>query len=137
MFRRRRFFAGESTAGGDEITDIAWFTPSGEHMTDGAWGAGGTTLMVFLNGEGIPEPGRRGEPVVDDSFLIAFNAGSEPTKFTIPDEVYGDGWTLELDTSDDAVGTASMYEEAVPLLPGLEFDATDHSVVVLRRPRSR
>ncbi|NUR05387.1 MAG: glycogen debranching protein GlgX [Nocardioidaceae bacterium] len=137
VFRRRRFFAGESTAGGDEIADIAWFTPSGEHMTDGAWGAGGTTLMVFLNGEGIPEPGRRGEPVVDDSFLIAFNAGSEPTKFTIPDEVYGDGWTLELDTSDDAVGTASMYEEAVPLLPGLEFDATDHSVVVLRRPRSR
>ena len=30
-------------------------------------------LAVFLNGDAIPEPDPRGEPVVDDSFLLLFN----------------------------------------------------------------
>jgi glycogen operon protein len=134
VFRRRRFFAGAPTSDGDEIADIAWFSPTGEHMSDDAW-ASSRALMVFLNGDGIPEPDRRGEAVVDDSFLVAFNAGPDSVKFTIPDEVYGEGWTIELDTSDDAVGATTMFDEAVQLLPGIELDVTDHSVVVLRRPR--
>ena len=89
-----------SPAPATTLADIAWFTPDGK-----AWrtttGATTTTkaLMVFLNGDGIPEPGRRGEPVVDDSFLIAFNASDETMTFTIPDEVYGEGWVVALDTA--------------------------------------
>jgi isoamylase len=135
VFRRRRFFAGDITPDDDQVGDIAWFAASGEHMQDGDWGSA-KTLMVFVNGDGIPEPGRRGEPVVDDSFLLAFNADAQSTKFTIPDEVYGEGWSIALDTHDDAVGSLSLFDEAVPLLPGLEFDVADHSVVVLRRPRA-
>ena len=93
-------------------------------------------LMVFLNGDGIPEPGRRGEPVVDDSFLIAFNAGDKAMPFTIPDEVYGEGWVVVLDTHDDAAGSVSFFDDAAPLLPGLEFEVADRSVVVLRKPRA-
>ena len=119
VFRRRRFFAGEVTRAGDAVADIAWFSPSGEHMTDADWSDGDAkALMVFLNGDGIPEPGRRGEPVFDDSFVIAFNASEKNLKFTIPDEVYGEGWVVVLDTHDDEAGSVSFFDDAVPFLPG-------------------
>ena len=134
VFRRRRFFAGEVTTGGKDVADIAWFTPDGKAKDD--WGnADDKALMVFLNGDGIPEPGRRGEPVVDDSFLVAFNADDTTITFTIPDEVYGEGWIVALDTHDDAAGSVSFFDDATPLVPGLEFNVPDRSIVVLRRPR--
>ena len=91
--------------------------------------------MVFLNGEGIPEPGRRGEPVVDDSFVLAFNPSDKTMTFTIPDEVYGEGWVVSLDTHDDAAGSVSFFDDAPTLVPGLEFQVADRSIIVLRRPR--
>jgi glycogen operon protein len=133
VFRRRRFFAGEVSLAGGAAADIAWFTPDGKAKDD--WASHDLSLMVFLNGEGIPEPGRRGERVVDDSFLIAFNAGDAAIPFTIPGEVYGEGWVVSLDTSDDTAGNITLFDETVPLLPGLEFEVADRSVVVLRRPR--
>jgi glycogen operon protein len=134
VFRRRRFFAGEVTLAGGDAPDIVWFTPDGKHKDD--WGnAEDKTMMVFLNGDGIPEPGRRGEPVVDDSFLIAYNGSDQTIPFTIPSDVYGEGWVVSMDTNDDAAGSVTLFDEAVPLLPGLEFEVTDRSVVVLRRPR--
>ena len=54
--------------------------------------------------------------------------------FTIPDEVYGEGWVVVLDTHDDAAGSVSFFDDAAPLLPGLEFEVADRSVVVLRKP---
>jgi glycogen operon protein len=92
--------------------------------------------MVFLNGDGIPEPDRRGEPVVGDSFLVAFNADAEAITFTIPDEVYGEGWLVELDTHDDEAGSVSLFGDETTLLPGIEIEVSGRSVVVLRRPRS-
>jgi glycogen operon protein len=73
--------------------------------------------------------------VTDDSFLIAFNASDQTLKFTIPGDVYGEGWLVSLDTNDDAAGIVTLFDEAVPLLPGLQFEVADRSVVVLRRPR--
>ena len=134
VFRRRRFFAGEVTLAGGDAADLVWFTPDGKHKDD--WGiADDKALMVFLNGDGIPEPGRRGEPVFDDSFLLAFNASDQTIRFTIPGDVYGEGWVVALDTNDDETGSITLFDEPVPLLPGLEFEVADRSVVVLRRPR--
>jgi glycogen operon protein len=73
--------------------------------------------------------------VVDDSFLVAFNASDRVLPFTIPDEVYGEGWIVALDTADDAAGSVSFFDDALPLLPGLEFQVHDRSVMILRRPR--
>ncbi len=137
VFRRRRFFAGTVEAGSERVADIAWFTPGGKNMKDADWGHEyARSLMVFLNGEAIPEPDRRGEQVVDDSFLVAFNASDAPITFTIPDEVYGEGWLVALDTHDDEAGSVSIFEDATTLLPGIEFEVADRSVVVLRRPRA-
>ncbi len=49
--------------------------------------------------------------------------------------MYGDGWVVVLDTHDDAAGSVSFFDDAAPLLPGVEFQVADRSVVVLRRPR--
>jgi glycogen operon protein len=134
VFRRRRFFAG--TAGPDQVADIAWFRPDGTNMKDADWGHEyARALMVFLNGEAIPEPDRRGEQVVDDSFLVAFNASDQQITFTIPDEVYGEGWLVALDTHDVEAGSVSFFDDVPPLLPGVEVNVADRSVVVLRRPR--
>jgi glycogen operon protein len=136
VFRRRRFFAGTVKEDGVEVADIAWFHPDGQNMSDADWGRDqDRALMVYLNGEAIPEPDQRGEPVVDDSFLIAFNASDQTITFTIPGEVYGDGWLVALDTHDDAAGSVSIFDDATTLVPGVEFAVTDRSVVVLRRPR--
>ena len=74
--------------------------------------------------------------MVDDSFLIAFNGHHEPLTFTLPDEVYGEGWLVALDTHDDQAGSVSIFEDATTLLPGVEFRVADRSIVVLRRPRN-
>ena len=42
------------------------------------------TLTVFLNGEEIATPNKWGEQVLDDSFLLMFNAHYEPLEFALP-----------------------------------------------------
>ncbi len=137
VFRRRRFLSGDASHGGEsDLGEVAWFHPSGEHMTDEDWGHGqAKSLVVFLNGDAIPEPDRRGERVVDDSFLIAFNASHEPMTFAIPDKEYGEGWLVELDTTDDEIGSVTVFDEATVLTPGTEFPVEARSIVVLRNPR--
>ena len=55
---------------------------------------------MFLNGEPIPSPDPRGERVVDDSFLVLFNAHHEPIEFTMPAEEWGARWIRTIDTAD-------------------------------------
>jgi glycogen operon protein len=65
------------------------------------WTSGfGKAIGVFLNGETIPSPDARGERVVDDSFLICFNAHHEPLEFTAPAKAWGARWLRLLDTAD-------------------------------------
>ena len=136
VFRRRRFFAGVSRDEGTPA-DIAWFAPDGRTMGPDDWANHeARSMLVFLNGEAIPEPDQRGERVVGDSFLVAFNGHYEPLTFTLPEEVYGDGWLVALDTSDDTAGSVSIFDDATTLLPGLELQVAERSIVVLRRPRN-
>ncbi|MFI6319996.1 glycogen debranching protein GlgX [Nonomuraea sp. NPDC050556] len=96
VFRRRRFFYGRPVRG---LSDIAWLTPSGDEMTDSDWNVGyARSLAVFVNGEAITEPDRRGRRIVDDSFLLLFNAHHEGIRFTIPKD-YGEMWLTEIDTA--------------------------------------
>mgnify|MGYP000925357963 CR=1 FL=1 len=132
VFRRRRFFAGSADHGGEsEVGDIAWFEPNGEHMDAESWANGyARSVAVFLNGDAIHEPDPRGQRIVDDSFLICFNAHYEAIDFTIPTADYGAGWQLVVDTTDQAA-LVTMH------LPGGEVTVGPRSVVVLRAPRPR
>ncbi|MBG0828271.1 glycogen debranching protein GlgX [Planomonospora sp. ID67723] len=100
VFRRRRFFYGRPVRGSeDKLGDIAWLTPQGKRMTDADWNVGyAKSLAVFLNGEAITEPDRRGRPITDDSFLLLINAHHDVINFTIPKD-YGEMWLTEIDTA--------------------------------------
>ncbi len=127
VLRRRRFFHGRSNDG-DALSDIAWFTPSGEHMTAEDWGAGfAKSLAVFLNGSAISELGTRGERVVDDSFLLLFNAYDGELDFAIPAAEYGEAWEAVLDTADTDVGGRTPHR------PGEKLRMIGRSLLVLRQ----
>ena len=56
---------------------------------------------MFLNGEAIPAPNARGERVVDDSFLLCFNAhDASPSTSSPRTATTRQEWTAELDTAD-------------------------------------
>ncbi|MHB1063982.1 MAG: glycogen debranching protein GlgX [Georgenia sp.] len=129
VLRRRRFFAGSPDHGGEsEIGDIEWFTPDCQDMTEEDWSlAYARSMMVFLNGQAIPEPDTRGERIVGDSILVLLNADANPVTFTLPSADYAAGWVTLLDTNtDEHAGTE--HEAGVPL------DVAGRSVVILRSP---
>jgi len=134
VFRRRRFFHGRSVQGThDELTDIAWFRPSGEEMSDGDWwAAAAKSVAVFLNGDAISEPDPRGQRITDDSFVLLFNASHETEEFTIPADL-GRMWTVVVDTADDK--TAMREPKTRPTVAGGgSLTVVARSVVVLQRP---
>ncbi|MDJ0361022.1 glycogen debranching protein GlgX [Rhodococcus sp. H29-C3] len=128
VFRRRRFFEGRPIRSGEQARDIAWLTPSGEEMTPEDWDSGfGKSLTVFLNGEGIPEPNQRGERVVDDSFLMCFNAHHESIEFVTPDGNYAKEWTVALDTATPTGVSENVIEAGTPV------KVAARSLLVLRK----
>jgi len=125
VFRRRRFFDGLGS--GEEISDIAWFSPAGEHMGHDDWSGHARSITVFVNGEAITEPDIRGEPVLDDSFLLLFNAGHDEVKFRLPPAVYGGTWAYAIDTFEVDVA------DREPLNAEAELTMPAHAMLVLRR----
>ncbi|GGM68523.1 glycogen operon protein GlgX homolog [Lentzea pudingi] len=129
VFRRRRFFAGRPIRKGDELRDIAWFTPAGEEMTEQNWEDDlGKCIVVFLNGEGIPDLDSRGMRVTDDSFLMAFNAHYEDIEVTLPEADYGPEWRVVVDTTTGQVGGNEK-----PVAASGQLTLTARSLVVLQR----
>jgi glycogen operon protein len=130
VFRRRTFFQGRPIHG-TGVSDVAWFTPSGDEMQDHDWAEGfAKSLGVFLNGEAL-EVGRRGEEYSDESFLMLFNAHHEPVTFTVPPSRWGDAWQTEI----DATGWAVEPDQPA-VKPGDAVDVEARSVLLLGRGRS-
>jgi isoamylase len=119
VFRRRRFFAGRPIRKGDELRDIAWFTPSAEEMSEQDWESGfGRSIMVFLNGDAIGDLDKRGGRVRDDSFLLCFNAHDDDIEMTVPDASYGTEWSVVLDTASGEVFSESGEGIVVGVIAG-------------------
>jgi isoamylase len=129
VFRRRRHFQGRVVKG-SEITDIGWFTPAGDWMTEEDWESGfARSVSVFLNGEGIREPDARGERIVDDSFFLLFNAHDAPIEFTLPDLGAAERWDVAVDTAAPMLVDAE--DRSVKTGEAVEVDA--RSVLVLQK----
>jgi isoamylase len=105
ILSRRRFFAGDAKHGGrSELGDILWFKPDASEMDEADWNSGfARSLMVFLNGDAIPELDAVGRPISDDHFLLLFNAHTEPIRFTMPAAEFGQNWLVRLDTATGQV----------------------------------
>ena len=127
VFRRRRFFTGETAPNG--LPDIAWLRQDATMMDADDWKHNFLRpLAVFLNGGAITEPGPRGEEISDDSFLLLFNPSHEDAAMTLPDGPYGGSWQLVLDTSGPV---ADVGAAAAPI--DKQRDVSARSVVVMRR----
>ena len=77
-------------------------------MTDEDWDQGfAKSMAVFLDGTALDAPDQRGERVVDDSFVVLFNAHHEPLEFTMPD-IAGDGGRVVIDTAVGLVDDGAL-----------------------------
>jgi glycogen operon protein len=133
VFTRRRWFLGRPLRGAD-VSDIGWFKPDGEQMTDQDWQSGfARTVGVFLNGKAIPTPDGRGEPIVDDSFYMLFNAHHDTITFKLPTGQWGDRWIKVIDTNEPVPD----YRESREHQAGEELSLQGHSVAVLKRVDER
>lgn len=99
VFHRRGWFVGRPVEPSD-VHDIGWFRSDGVEMGEEDWRRRRENVLgVYLNGKGIRAPDPRGQPVVDDSFLLLFNAHDRVTRFRLPDEQWGCAWFAVLDTA--------------------------------------
>ncbi|MCU1353727.1 MAG: hypothetical protein JWM05_2936 [Acidimicrobiales bacterium] len=125
VFRRPRFLEGR----GDKLPDAWWFRADGRRMTNAGWNNPDERVLgLFLNGQEMPDRGRRGEAITDDSFLVLVNGHYEDVEFTLPTTRFGRRWTLELATAepDAAPGAWTVGARAT-------VTTTARSVTVLRR----
>jgi glycogen operon protein len=128
VFRRRKWFQGQAIHGSD-VTDISWYNPDGSEMTQEQWDAGyAKSIAVFLNGNKIPSPGRQGERISDDSFLLFFNTHYETLEFTIPAQLQADEWTGVIDTKEPR-----FLQEARSITGEQTVLVVARSMMVLRR----
>ena len=113
VFRRPRFFQGEPIYGTD-LDDIAWFRPDALQMSEEDWRAGfAKSLMVFLNGDALPDAGPHGEKIKDDSFVVMLNAHWEALVFSLPGGRFGSSWVPVFATGDERQAPALAAGSAV------------------------
>jgi len=97
ILRRTRFLAGTL----DEelgVKDVTWINATGAEMKDGDWSDGGTRCFgMLLDGRAQPTGIRqRGH---EATLLLVFNSWQDVVKFSLPEAVDGDHWSLIADTN--------------------------------------
>ena len=97
VFQRRRFLTGEAVDGHGR-PDVAWFRTDGAVMGADDWHDGARAVVVWLNGV-LGETDERGQAIVGCSALVVVNAGDAELAVRLPDERWGSGWRVRLDTS--------------------------------------
>ncbi|WP_335974567.1 glycogen debranching protein GlgX [Streptomyces sp. CA2R106] len=104
VLRRGGFFSGLSLTP-DGLPDVTWFGPDGRELAERDWFAPSATLGMLLSGRDIPQRDARGEPVVDDSFLLIVHAGARELEFTLPGVPWAAGYEAVLDTAAEGDGS--------------------------------
>jgi isoamylase len=128
VFRRRQYLRGVDEGEGTGLPDVAWFRTDGALMADGDWEESLPVVGMFLNGEEIAAPDENGQRVLDESFLLLFNAHHDDCTFTLPEARYGEHWTLVFDTADADAEAGSRGAAA-----GGEVPLLHRSLTLLRR----
>jgi isoamylase len=115
VFRRRHFFQGRPLHG-SEAKDIVWLKPDGSEMTTEEWSQDfARCLGVYLAGSALTEIDARGQRVVDDDFVVLFNAHHDSVPFRLPTKTlapHGDGrWQAIVDTArDDGLAPDGIFD---------------------------
>ena len=130
VLHRRRFFTGREPGDPDDkIPQVDWMDHTGSIMDMEDWSnTHAFSVMIYLNGSDIPEADWYGNQMVDNNFILIFNAHYEPIMFTLPDERYGKKWRLVVDTHNPK-GPELNYEA------GFAITAQSRSFLLLMSDR--
>lgn len=130
VLHRRRFFTGREPGDPDDkIPQVEWMDHTGSIMDMEDWSnTHAFSVMIYLNGSDIPEADWYGNQMVDNNFILIFNAHYEPIMFTLPDERYGKKWRLVVDTHNPK-GPELNYEA------GFAITAQSRSFLLLMSDR--
>lgn len=130
VLHRRRFFTGREPGDPDDkIPQVEWIDHTGSIMDVEDWSnTHAFSVMIYLNGSDIPEADWYGNQMVDNNFILIFNAHYEPIMFTLPDERYGKKWRLVVDTHNPK-GPELNYEA------GFAITAQSRSFLLLMSDR--
>ncbi len=127
VFRRPKFFQGRKIRGSD-VKDIMWFNPGGTEMNDDEWQSSFVKCLgMLLSGKTMDVRSEQGEPIVDDTFLILFNANHESQRFTLPGRV-DVHWDMLVDTVEDL----GFVEPVRNYQAGQALKLAERSLCVLR-----
>jgi len=125
VFSRKHWFMGMPVKK-KGLTDIAWFLPEGEEMTDEHWKSDfAKSLGIFLYGGGLASVDSKNRPIADDNFYIMFNAHFEPLDFKLPEKKYGDRWKIIWDTNGPSAGPTEFG-------PGDNIRVGDRNIILLQ-----
>ena len=130
VLHRRRFFTGREPGDPDDkIPQVERMDHTGSIMDMEDWSnTHAFSVMIYLNGSDIPEADWYGNQMVDNNFILIFNAHYEPIMFTLPDERYGKKWRLVVDTHNPK-GPELNYEA------GFAITAQSRSFLLLMSDR--
>lgn len=129
-FSRPKWFQGQPIKGLG-VEDIAWFLPDGSEMTEEHWNNSfAKSLAIYLHGKGIHTLSAKGEPIVDDSIYVIFNAHHEPLAYTLPHAKYGKQWIKNLDTHRGVIGPEDTFH------PGDMITVEGRSIILLLNPKA-
>jgi glycogen operon protein len=126
VFRQRHWLRGRPIRG-IGLSDIVWFSPSGDEMDERDWHNGDKSLAVFMNGMGIQGVQADGKRLLDDSFYLVFNPGAADVVFSLPASDWLTHWEKVLDTSEAQPPEAGQLIDA-----GEEISVPARTVVVYR-----
>ena len=135
--RRRGWFQGipiRAKRGEGTQPDLAWIGDDGNEMADDQWQADGArSVQLFLNGRGLSQGDQRGQPIIDDTFLIVFHGQVEDRAIHLPTEAWGtSGWRLVMNTERGFVAEGSAEAQHL-YAPGSEIAVRARSLWLFRR----
>jgi glycogen operon protein len=123
VFTRRKWFQGRPLRG-KGASDILWFRPDGQEMTEQHWGHDpAKTIALFYSGQGIQAKDECGRKVTDSSFFLMFNAHHEPVTFTVPAAGNVKAWRAAIDTAG---------KDGLEIKPGSKVTLESRSMMVLQ-----
>jgi glycogen operon protein len=112
IFHQRHFFQGRDLRG-TGVKDLTWINADGAEMSDEAWAADFAKVIgLMLCGDSMDMRTFKGKPVLDDTFLLFFNAHHEDLEVGLPGET-NVRWRPIVDTADEA-----GFVEGRPALQG-------------------
>jgi isoamylase len=129
VFCRKKWFQHKPIKG-KGVTDIEWFLPEGEPMTEVHWTSTyAKSLGIFLSGEQLGAQTERGENIVDDSFFVVFNSDFEPVVFMLPNEKWGPTWIKLIDTYYGSFEPDGVME----VKAGDNIEIKERSIILLKQ----